>query len=612
MAVQWYQWPGLPQRIAIEDGTGGRWEGEELRGTAQKPHVDLQVDFGLVSALCTQEEVTEIIRIGKATLAERVQRGDSRHIDSVDGWPTFEWHPMTYGNYDRRLEHVLRPIVETRLTPYVRRRFNVPEAVACTALFRRYVDEERRVHPVHFDHQSFATAVVGLNPGEFEGGLFVQGDITRGPDFIALGRGDVVVHQYDLHHGVRVTAGARYSLIFWFMDTRAACLQNTRFWYRSAAEAGVPDAMCNWAACLEQGDGSGQAPSFEAALPWYERAIALGHVQSMNNLAKILWEGEAVPTDVGKAVALWQRSAEGGYTTAQRNLGSVYLTGGGGRVPVNVYDGLRLLKLAAEKGDIEASFKLGYHGRASKDAGLVRYLRRAADLGHPHACSFIADMYRLGEFGFPRDLASTAQYLRWAAHLDVPEAMNNLGRMYCTGEGVDADGAKAAALFRRAADLDDPSGKMNLALCYQRGVGVGIDLVEALIWCRRAAAQKHGMAEMLLPQLEASANVGVSSSSAQPDNDEGGGDNNDHPPRSHQELRLLGVKDLKRLLAGAGWSSRGCLDKTELIALAARALGLLEDCVAQPDAPSDLPTNGTAPEGTRCGVLPHVMWERVD
>jgi len=503
MGISWYQWTSLPAKTAIEDAKGCHWEGYEQIGSVPKPFTCSCAEFVVLRSLCTVTEVQEIIDIGVATLDERVQEGLSQHIDTVDGWPTFEWHPMAYGGYDQRMENVLRPIVEQRLTPYIRRRFNEPGAVACTALFRRYEEEERRVHPVHFDHQSFATVVVGLNPGEFQGGLFVQGDITRDPQFIDLRLGDAAVHQYDLHHGVAVVQGKRYSLIFWFMDSWQACLKNTRFWYKKSAEAGVPDAMCNWAVCLEQGDGSGQPPSLDAAMSWYRRAISLGHLQAMNNVAKLLWEGSQLPADPHQALDLWQRSALGGYTTAQRNLGSIFLTGHGGRVPVDVCEGIRLLKLAAGKGDIEAMFKLGYHGRATCDPGLTCFLKKAADMGHPYACLFLAEIYRTGEIGFPCDVDTMLRYLRWSAHLGIPQAINDLGLLYCSGALVDRNGALGATLLRKAAELNNASGQMNLALCYQRGVGVDVDLEKALFWCRQAATQQHNMAMAMLPDIEA-------------------------------------------------------------------------------------------------------------
>ena len=55
-----------------------------------------------------------------------------------------------------------------------------------------------------------------------------------------------------------------------------------------------------------------------------------------------------------------------------------------------------MLRLAAEKGDLEAFFKLGYHGRVNQKPDLVIYLKRAADLGHPNACAFLAEMCRVG------------------------------------------------------------------------------------------------------------------------------------------------------------------------------------------------------------------------
>ena len=149
---------------------------------------------------------------------------DRTSPDSVDGLPVFESYLIRKGAAQGPLAPLLAPLAEL-LTAYVRRRWKCPSAVVCNALLRRYLPEERRAHPTHFDSHAFVTAVVALNAEECEGGLYVQTQpraATRG--YPLLRRGDVLLHSYDLLHGVRVFGGGvRYSLILWFTDAPEAC-----------------------------------------------------------------------------------------------------------------------------------------------------------------------------------------------------------------------------------------------------------------------------------------------------------------------------------------------------------------------------------------------------
>merc|ERR1712224_791308 len=141
---------------------------------------------------------SELLHLGAAVLAASVASGSSRWYDSVDALPTFEYHFMVHGTYRHRsAERILKPLVERRILPFVRLQFNCPEAVVCTALFRRYLPGERRIHPAHFDREAFITVVLSLNAAEYVGGLYVQG-VSQERWLVPLEAGDAIVHQFDL------------------------------------------------------------------------------------------------------------------------------------------------------------------------------------------------------------------------------------------------------------------------------------------------------------------------------------------------------------------------------------------------------------------------------
>merc|ERR1712113_366675 len=99
------------------------------------------------------------------------------------------------------------------------------------------------------------TAIVSLhNPdeGEFIGGLFAEVHGPKQELLVPLGLGDVLVHKFDLMHGVRIERGVRYSLIFWMKD----CIESVRNfgtpWLDALAEKGDSDAQALVADALEK------------------------------------------------------------------------------------------------------------------------------------------------------------------------------------------------------------------------------------------------------------------------------------------------------------------------------------------------------------------------
>jgi hypothetical protein len=119
----------------------------------------------------------------------------------------------------KKLQDITHPILRERITPYVRQRYphicggedaegNEDPTRACTpcfSLIRRYVEDERTSHSIHHDGHALVTVVVSLSVrGEdYQGGLYIATK-TAQKQYVGLTRGDAVVHQGDLYHGVKV------------------------------------------------------------------------------------------------------------------------------------------------------------------------------------------------------------------------------------------------------------------------------------------------------------------------------------------------------------------------------------------------------------------------
>ena len=77
----------------------------------------------------------------------------------------------------------------------------------------------------------------------------------------------------------------------------------------------------------------------------------------MYQLATKYEDGNGVPRDMGKAIALYRQAAEQGYVPAQTYLGVIYDKGRG--VQQDDAEAIRWFRLAAEKDDPQSQFNLG-------------------------------------------------------------------------------------------------------------------------------------------------------------------------------------------------------------------------------------------------------------
>ena len=138
--------------------------------------------------------------------------------------------------YRQRLATFVRPIVAARVLPFVREKY--PEECGsgggcqvCWSFVRRYQKNERVKHDMHFDIHALVTVVVSLSSEgiDFDGGLYVSTGSSSSNNnnttnsassryYLPLQKGDAVVHQSDLLHGVRVTSGERWSWIMWLKE----------------------------------------------------------------------------------------------------------------------------------------------------------------------------------------------------------------------------------------------------------------------------------------------------------------------------------------------------------------------------------------------------------
>jgi tetratricopeptide (TPR) repeat protein len=85
------------------------------------------------------------------------------------------------------------------------------------------------------------------------------------------------------------------------------------------------------------------------------------------------------------------------------------------------------------------------------------------------------------------DYAEAIRWYRRAADQGNPHAQNNMGWLYEYGRGVAQDYGEAMRWFRLAAEQGNDSAQSNIGRLYENGWGVAQDYGEAMRWYRKAA-----------------------------------------------------------------------------------------------------------------------------
>lgn len=177
----------------------------------------------------------------------------------------------------------------------------------------------------------------------------------------------------------------------------------------------------------------------------------------------------------------------------------------------------RLLTVEAERGDIDARFRLAFlhangEGVAPDKSQATRWFHQATDKLDPGAQFNVGVMYFEGKL-LPKDPVLAAYWFRKSAERGDSEAQFNLGLLYDGGLGLPADPVEAARWYRMAAEQGLKDAQINLAVMYRDGLGVARDYRQAYVWYALAADQddpgaakeRDRIAKLLTPEEYAEA-----------------------------------------------------------------------------------------------------------
>ena len=328
---------------------------------------------------------------------------------------------------------ITRPIMEERITPFLRARY--PELCArsaeractpCQSIIRRYERGQRRTHQVHFDLEAAVSVVVSLSDygKEHLGGFQIQAAGGAKAQVLPLRRGDAVVHESDLLHGVHLPDddGERWSWVMWYKDS-TTCTDHGEEWHAACAAQG--NSLCQYlqsmrvrrtpppkgsslgSMALPKGPTQGAKPKVDnevsraERVKWVKSAAEQGLGRAMDRYAVLLHTGQGVPRDDAQA-AIWMRRAiaASGEANAHCRLGQMLWEG--------------------------SAFPSTPRGNAKAEA--AAHFRMAAARGSPSCNYNIGVLHLKGIEGVA--VKNEALAMRWLARANTAEAMHAMGIMH--------------------------------------------------------------------------------------------------------------------------------------------------------------------------------------
>lgn len=208
-------------------------------------------------------------------------------------------------------------------------------------------------------------------------------------------------------------------------------------WMAKAAEAGSVAAMVDVAESLWYGQGV--SPNPRRAVEWAERAADAGSVDAKVDLGVFYFWGYKIVNDNGdvddaksvlsddsQALLWFGRAAQANNAQAQYYL-AIMMEAGDGLPIAQPEIAARYYRLAAHGGYEDAEIDLAERLRSGRilvnpengENEAVDLLSRALSQGSARAASYLAEIYRNGEFGRPKDPLKAMQYAYQAIKLSV-------------------------------------------------------------------------------------------------------------------------------------------------------------------------------------------------
>ena len=202
----------------------------------------------------------------------------------------------------------------------------------------------------------------------------------------------------------------------------AGCSVNTdasRQWSEAALKKGHPFGSYNLAnLAMLEGDFSEATRLYQDAALLLQRRASDGDAVAMYCMGEI--DFQVLPTNVPRALDLFQKSADAGYPQAQATIGALYLKGLPGLLERNPEKGVGLLSQAVRAKSLTARFNLGmayYNGDGvpQNPSKAAQWLQVAEKQNFAEAQYVLGMLLAEGEEGLPKNLSQGVRLLNKAA-----------------------------------------------------------------------------------------------------------------------------------------------------------------------------------------------------
>ena len=325
----------------------------------------------------------------------------------------------------------------------------------------------------------------------------------------------------------------------------AGCLVNvdaSRQWSEAALKKGHPFGSYNLAnLAMLKGDFSEATRLYQDAALLLQRRASDGDAVAMYCMGEI--DFQVLPTNVPRALDLFQKSADAGYPQAQATIGALYLKGLPGLLDRNPEKGVDLLSRAVRAKSLTARFNLGmayYNGDGvpQDPSKAAQWLQVAEKQNFAEAQYVLGMLLAEGEEGLPKNLSQGIRLLNKAAkqghklaraYLEktdlnpatipnkvaqtTPSNFSNFtgsedekilheARKYYTGIGRPKNYEKAYSMLLPLAKGGYPEAARLVGLMKLSGKGTEKNPKDAKQWLSVAAQKGDGVARRMLEQYK--------------------------------------------------------------------------------------------------------------
>jgi TPR repeat protein len=219
---------------------------------------------------------------------------------------------------------------------------------------------------------------------------------------------------------------------------------------------------------------------------------------SINHRGYVIYHGKGVAKDPVEGLRLWKLAVEKGLDRAVFNVGVAYNEGIA--VPRDVEEAITWFRKADALNFPAASFNIGkllQQATPPRHEESLAALKRSAELGYPDAFASVGYVYEHG-IGVEKNTAEAIRWYEKGVEKNDIWSANNLGLAYLNGEGVEKNLDKARELFLNAAAQNNSASLQSLGYIYHNGIGVPKDDTIAAGWYEKAMQQENYKAQTML------------------------------------------------------------------------------------------------------------------